>query len=702
MPTKSPIYRFLDRIALALFPSASGLSEREHVAFVGDVVGSLYTLPLALGGLVWLITATDPGSLVLQLPSLAVTLVLTLLLFRFDFVALIELTPGAISDISGTLANVLSVAAVLMFGVNGLWVAFLAELGYQWMHYGGTRPLNRRLNALRNLGVNLAHILPGGMAVLALYHAIGGAIPLAGLSLPAIGVGLVFWMAWAAAGVLVWLPMLLYIGYSLDWLRAGQNAWPLLRFFLISLVLFDVGGAFGPLAAGLYAAFGMPAFLFFSVALLLVGFLANRFSRALVRVRRQTTLLEGLEQLGRELIAAPPQVQAISRILNDYLTNAPLLMPRRAEVRLRDGSLLAHSPADWQPNLEAAWDWMWAHESALVALPRQELPWGGSLYEESLVFVPIEREFAEDGFDPRFLGGLYMQARLGPFVGRDQREMLNMLTPAMRTLTAQVAGALQHIDDYQTALERQRMERELELAGQIQSTFLPDADNVPRLPGWQVSVSLQSARETSGDFFDLIELPGQRMGVVVADVADKGVGAALYMALSRTYIRAIALGGMDCCPGQTLSAVNRRILEDTHSDQFVTVFYAVLESVTGKLAYANAGHPPALWLPAQVERPVQPLTRTGMALGVMKDETVAEGSILMAAGDLLVFYSDGISEAENNQGEPFGIERLAQTLAGLRGMETRDVQAAILERVREFTQGAAQMDDMTLLVVGRE
>ncbi len=702
MPTQSRIYHALDRIALGLFPSAADLNERDRNAFVGDVFGLLYNLPLVLGGLLWLIAATDLSGLVQQLPALAITLALMLALFRFDFVALIELSPGAISDISGTLESVLTVAVVLMFGTNGLWVAFLAELGFHWRRYRDALPLNRRLNAWRNLAVNLGHILPGGLSVLALYRALGGAIPLPGLSLTAIGMGLGFWAAWTLAGVLVWLPMLLYIGLSLDWMRAGENAWPLLRFFLIALVVFDMGGAFGPLAAGLYAAFGLPAFLFFSVALLLVGFLANRFSRVLVRVRRQTTLLEGLEQLGRELIGAPPQVEAISDILNEYLTTAPLLMPRRAEVRLRDGTLLAHSPVDWQPDLEAAWAWMWEHQSLLVAPPRQELPWGGSLYEESLVFAPIERESDEDGASPHFLGGLYMQARLGPFFGRDQRDMLNVLQPAMRTLAAQVAGALQHIDDYRAALERQRMERELELAGRIQSTFLPDPDSIPKIPGWQLAVSLESARETSGDFFDLIELPGGKLGFVVADVADKGVGAALYMALSRTYLRAAALSGMECGPGQTLTTVNRRILEDTHSDQFVTVFYAVLDPTSGELAYANAGHPPALWLPAAANRPVQPLTRTGMALGVMEDEAVGEGSIQMAPGDRLVFYSDGISEAENPQGEQFGIDGLVEQLAGMRGMETKDVQQAIIERVREFTQGAAQMDDITLLVVGRE
>ncbi len=699
-----PIYHLLERLALALFPAAQSLNERERVAFVGDMFGLLYNLPLIFGGLVWLALATDWAAMPGQLPVLIVILALMLLLFRFDFVALMELVPGAVSDISGTLENVLTIAVVLIFGPGGIWVAMIAEMGNSFMRRI-ERPdsrLHRKMNTARNLAVNLGRILPGGLAALALYHAAGGQVPLAGLEPPQIGLGLLFWLVWLAFNVLVWLPMLLYIGASLHWLGARQPSGTLIRFFLVTLLLFDIGGAFGVLAAGLYAGYGLPAFLLFSVALLLVGFLTNRFSRAVVRGKRQTTLLEGLERLGRQLIAAPPQLAAISRILTDYLETAPLLMPRRAEVRLRNDTLLAHSPANWQPDLTPAWNWMRAHQTSLLVLPRQNLPWGGRLFDEGLVFLPIEREGEPGGAGAEFLGAIYMQVRFGPFSGSDQQDMLNVLQPALRTLAAQVAGALQHVADTQAALKRQRMERELELAGEIQATFLPAPDQIPQPKGWQIAVTLELARETSGDFFDLIDLPGGRLGLVIADVADKGFGAALYMALSRTYIRAAALGGSILGPGPTLSTVNRRILADTHSDQFVTVFYAVLDPSDGTLDYANAGHPPPLWLPTGPHRPVQPLTRTGMALGVLEDKTVGEQSIHIEPGDCLVLYTDGISEAEDPEGRQFGIDGLVEMLAGLRGMEPKLVQQAILARLQTFTHGAAQSDDITLLVLGRE
>ncbi|MCK4900183.1 MAG: response regulator, partial [Anaerolineales bacterium] len=141
----------------------------------------------------------------------------------------------------------------------------------------------------------------------------------------------------------------------------------------------------------------------------------------------------------------------------------------------------------------------------------------------------------------------------------------------------------------QLQIANEKMEQELALAGEVQASFLPG--KIPQIPGWQLSVSLIPARETSGDFFDAIPLPGGRVGLLIADVVDKGVGAALFMALSSTLLRTYATE-YPTQPELVFSAVNERILQDTNAKQFVTVFYGILDPDTGMLVYGNAGHCP--------------------------------------------------------------------------------------------------------------
>jgi serine phosphatase RsbU (regulator of sigma subunit) len=247
-----------------------------------------------------------------------------------------------------------------------------------------------------------------------------------------------------------------------------------------------------------------------------------------------------------------------------------------------------------------------------------------------------------------------------------------------------------------------QVEQELAVAWRIQESFLPD--HVPQVPGWQLAAALEPARQTSGDFYDFIPLPNGRLGILVADVADKGTGAALYMALSRTLIRTYAIE-YDTQPALALGAANRRILGDTQSDLFVTVFYGILDPDTGSLAYCNAGHNPPYLLSAQRDGQVQELSLTGMALGVIEDETWDEGTAQMAEGDVLVLYSDGIPEAENAQAAFFGTGRLLAALqAGLAAWprpSAGEVKETLLAEVRAFVGDTPQSDDMTLMVVVR-
>ena len=250
-----------------------------------------------------------------------------------------------------------------------------------------------------------------------------------------------------------------------------------------------------------------------------------------------------------------------------------------------------------------------------------------------------------------------------------------------------------------------RMERELTLAAEVQAGFMPRT--LPDLVGWDMSVMLKPARETSGDFYDIYHLPDGRLGFVVADVVDKGVGAALFMALSWSLLRTYAAEH----PGQpdlVFDAVNQCILHDTSVLQFVTVFYGILEPATGRLLYCNAGHCPAYLFRAGDRRHAQKLSATGAALGLIDDMSWTRESVHLAAGDLLVLYTDGITEAHDEQKQAFGEERLLTSIrtwldeAGPPGSTARQVQDAILGEVLQFAGDAPQSDDIALAVLMRE
>ncbi len=224
---------------------------------------------------------------------------------------------------------------------------------------------------------------------------------------------------------------------------------------------------------------------------------------------------------------------------------------------------------------------------------------------------------------------------------------------------------------------------------------------LPVTPGWQLAVTLEPARQTSGDFFDVIPLPNRRVGLLIADVADKGMGAALYMALSRTLIRTYA-AEHHTRPDFALRVANNRILTDAHADLFVTAFYGVLDPLTGTLTYCNAGHNPPFLMRARNGGDVQALTRTGLPLGLFQGETWEQRAVQLEVGDVLVLYTDGVTEAQDGRHEFFGPERLLETLRAHQQGSAQQIQAALVHAIHAFVGDAPQYDDIALMVLVRE
>jgi sigma-B regulation protein RsbU (phosphoserine phosphatase) len=258
----------------------------------------------------------------------------------------------------------------------------------------------------------------------------------------------------------------------------------------------------------------------------------------------------------------------------------------------------------------------------------------------------------------------------------------------------QLAG---YLNQAARALQAVSMRRqELALAGRMQASLLPTA--VPQVPGWQIAAALRPARETSGDFYDFIPLPDGRLGLVIADVADKGMGAALYMALSRTLIRTYAVDYPDR-PDLTLHAANARILADTQADLFVTVFYGILDPAQGMLTYCNAGHHPPYLLSDQGQDAIQSLPGRGIALGVVEDTKWEYRTAQLTQGTVLLLYTDGVLDAQNPQQELFGTERMLDSVQASLGRTGHELQEDLLMRLQQFIGDAPQFDDITLMTV---
>ena len=269
----------------------------------------------------------------------------------------------------------------------------------------------------------------------------------------------------------------------------------------------------------------------------------------------------------------------------------------------------------------------------------------------------------------------------------------------LHLLANQAAIAIEQARLHQEALKRQRMLQELSVARQIQLSLLPKAP--PTVPGWEFAAFYRPARLIGGDFYDFYDLPEKnaQWGVLIADVADKGVPSALYMALCRTVIRTTAFSGRS--PASALMRANTLILQDSRADLFLSAFYAKLDVETGRLIYCNAGHNPALLWRAAGER-FDILTTEGIVLGAFADIELEETRVDIAPGDTLVLYTDGVTEAINPDQSEFTARRLQEIVAANAAGSAQHILDSIVEAVDAFAQDAPPFDDLTLVVIKRK
>ncbi len=267
-------------------------------------------------------------------------------------------------------------------------------------------------------------------------------------------------------------------------------------------------------------------------------------------------------------------------------------------------------------------------------------------------------------------------------------------------LEVTIERTLAHLAEWREALASRdqlvALQNELTIASKMQQSILPT--KFAEGPDFQLHGYMEPARTVGGDFFDVMRLDNGGIGLAIADVSDKGVPAALFMMSSRTLLKGSAIGLTH--PGAVLREVNDLLYQDNESLMFVTVVYAVYDPATGQLTYANGGHNPPLIVHADGSSTVLPPTG-GVALGVMPGLDYQQKTVTSGPGDAFVFYTDGVTEAMNEAGEEFGLDRLREVFLASPPQDSEKTNRDIIDAVHAFAGNAPQSDDITCLTLHR-
>jgi serine phosphatase RsbU (regulator of sigma subunit)/pSer/pThr/pTyr-binding forkhead associated (FHA) protein len=301
----------------------------------------------------------------------------------------------------------------------------------------------------------------------------------------------------------------------------------------------------------------------------------------------------------------------------------------------------------------------------------------------SVLAVPL-------GVGDRIFGMIYADSPLA--TSRFSEDHLKVLT----TLGSVAAIRVENTRLLEERLEQQQYERELQLAREIQQRFQPTAP--PVVPGFELQGISFPSYQIGGDYYDFIPCHDGRLVIALGDVSGKGTSAALLMSSLHAAVHAQVAS---CRPiTETVSAVNRYLADNTPANRFVTLFYAEMDPLTGALSFINAGHNPPII--AHESGTLEHLAAGGLPLGIIPDFDYREGRTQLRAGDVLVAYSDGVTESQNPQGEEFGTVRLQEVIAQNLGRSAAAIRDKIEAALSAFAQGTPAGDDITLLIVKRE
>ncbi len=267
----------------------------------------------------------------------------------------------------------------------------------------------------------------------------------------------------------------------------------------------------------------------------------------------------------------------------------------------------------------------------------------------------------------------------------DLREKNQLLTQAYQELKAA----------QQQLVIKERLEKELEIARQIQNSILPDT--IPQMEGFDIAAITLPARAVGGDYYDFIPIDRHRCGLVIGDACDKGIPAALFINLTNSLVHIEA--PRNPSPEATLQLVNQHLMDMSHSGMFVTMLYGILD-ISGRFDYCRAGHPYPLVLDANAEL-IESASHPGMALGITDNIELDAQTVTIPLGGMVVLFSDGLSEAMDDQDNQYGTDRLVKELATVNHLPASHICSSLWDKVKTFSGGQEQTDDFTVIVIKR-
>ena len=655
---------------------------------MSDVVGVIYGFPLAIIGLFWLVFVTDIRTFVDNWVWMVVIFAAVVIFSKQRFYIMRELRAGLVLRSDGDFVGVVLWTAILIFGPAVIWLFILWTVIDFCLAFRKTINANMRWDVIRSIVLNVVSLIISTLVSSTVYLRLGGTYPLKGLDGGSLFPAMAAILVYAIIYFFVWLPFVGYIVWAQGRESSQQSTPQLFWFSVVTIELPFVSLPFGVLASGMYVEHNAGVLGLYFLGLFMIALLASQLSRSAARSQRQADQLMGLEQLGRDIMSAPADARNLPALLRKHI---PEMFPcHRVMVWLKPETYLLQYPDGKDSLAPAIWDWILTQTGPQSFIENSSIPWKPTIEKHfSILVSPIQ-----DPVSGETIGGLYIE--LSDLPQSWNKKTIREHYPALKNLAAQIATALKQAENFQANLQNQWVAQELRLAGDIQASFLPD--RIPELPGWDLAASLVPARQTSGDFFDFFKLDDNRLGIIIADVADKGLGAALYMALGRTLLLTFAHAYPEN-PAAVLHATNQRMLSDARAQMFITAFYGVLDLETGRLIYSNAGHHPPMLIRKNAPMGLQRLNPNGMALGIDEEAAWVAISLKIERDDVLLLYTDGVVEANNPKGEFYGMTRLGETAQRIARQPSQWIIRAIHEDVLSFQEDVAQSDDMTLVCI---
>jgi hypothetical protein len=402
VPPRS-VHPLLLRFCGFFWPQLRMATQERQVLGVGEVVSTLYSVPFAIGGIIWLVLVTDWVWLRENILLFGLFAVLIVSFNQLRFFLIVELRENRYGSANGDLTGIPLWSGALLFGPTIFWLSALRIIFQFFSSLAQNHSVTARWMQWRTSIMSLVSETVVPLTAFAIYQWIGGQFPFRTLSIQVILPALVMFGVYFVIYAAFWMPYLVYQTWAQQALSRSHEIDPILKFFLLAIGLPQLANPFAILAAGIYAQNGIAVYLFFILGMLMVAYLSRRMSWTTERSRQSSRVLEKLEALGRAIIDAPPDIENIPELLQTHLTN--MFPAGRLVVWIFPNDVLCRQPSEWEPNLDDIWPWLLDRTEGDVFLAHGPLPWDKARARHNPIVVAPIRDVDE----AQTFGGIYLE-----------------------------------------------------------------------------------------------------------------------------------------------------------------------------------------------------------------------------------------------------------------------------------------------------